>query len=213
VETSVKERLTGAIILVAALVILVPEMLSGPRQKPVAAGEPTAGEAGPPLRTYNMVLDEPTATAPAAQATLTPAAPVEPPAVATVQVPVAPASAPESVPAPVEEPADERPVAASAPASTATATPTPAAATTAKPEPAASAGWWTQLGSFSSRANAERLARQLRAAGYTIDVSQVRSGGKELFRVRAGPVRDRDAALALQKRLAAAGHKSSLVAP
>jgi cell division septation protein DedD len=73
--------------------------------------------------------------------------------------------------------------------------------------------WWTQLGSFSSRDNAQKLGQQLRAAGFNVDVSKVRAGGKELFRVRAGPVADRADALALQARLAAAGHKSTLVAP
>jgi cell division septation protein DedD len=74
-------------------------------------------------------------------------------------------------------------------------------------------GWWVQLGSFASRDNADRLARQLRTSGFPLEVSRIRAQGKELYRVRAGPVKDRAAAVALQARLAAAGHKSSLVAP
>lgn len=79
--------------------------------------------------------------------------------------------------------------------------------------PAGKEQWWTQLGSFSSRDNAERLARELRGKGYSIDVARIKVGGKDLHRVRAGPVASREAAVALQSRLAAAGHKSSLVAP
>ena len=78
---------------------------------------------------------------------------------------------------------------------------------------AATAHWWAQLGSFSARDNADRLARQLRDAGYQMDVSRIRVGGKDLYRVRAGPVASREAAVSLQTRLAAAGHKSSLVPP
>ncbi len=71
-----------------------------------------------------------------------------------------------------------------------------------------------QLGSFASRDNAQQLARKLHAAGFNMDVSQSRSKGKELYRVRVGPVVDHAAASALQARLAAAGEKnSSLVAP
>lgn len=73
--------------------------------------------------------------------------------------------------------------------------------------------WWTQVGVYSSRDNAERLARKLRAAGFDIEVAKVNVRGKELYRVRAGPVLDRPAALALQSRLTAAGENSSLIAP
>ncbi len=84
-----------------------------------------------------------------------------------------------------------------------------------KPALAAPSGkWWVQIGSFASRDNAQQLAQKLRAAGFTIDVSQMRSNGKELYRVRAGPVADKPAAAALQARLESAGQKkSSLVAP
>ena len=58
-EGSVKEQLTGALIVVAALVIIVPEMFSGPKTEPAAAMAPAdAAEAGPPLRTYSIALNE-----------------------------------------------------------------------------------------------------------------------------------------------------------
>ena len=80
--------------------------------------------------------------------------------------------------------------------------------------PAPAGKWWVSLGVFASRDNAQQLAGKLRAAGFTIDVSQMRSNGKELYRVRAGPAADRATVDALQARLAAAGQKkSSLVAP
>ncbi len=65
---AVKERLTGAIILVALMVLLVPELLTGPiRTKSLPAAPATAGSsaaiaagpvsrAQPPLRTYTLTL-------------------------------------------------------------------------------------------------------------------------------------------------------------
>jgi len=79
---------------------------------------------------------------------------------------------------------------------------------------AATGRWWVQVGSFGSQDNAQRVAQQLRAGGFTIEISQSRLNGKDLYRVRAGPVADRVAASALQARLVAAGQKNSaLVAP
>jgi DedD protein len=216
VEGPVKERLTGALILVAALVVVVPEMLSGPDPKP-AKGEAVpaqAADAGPPLRTYSLVLDSAADTRPAQQATLTPQAPAaaEPVESGKPRTPDAPAAvAVETAPAPVVE-APPPAVVAAAPKPESPPQPQSKPQATAAPAPAAGK-WWTQLGSFSSRENAQKLGQQLRAAGFNVDVSKVRAGGKELFRVRAGPVADRADAVALQARLAAAGHKSTLVVP
>jgi cell division protein FtsN len=67
-----------------------------------------------------------------------------------------------------------------------------------------------QLGSFASRDNAERLARQLRSGGFSVSVSQG-SGGRHLYRVQAGPARDREGATQLAAKLQAAGHSGSIV--
>lgn len=67
-----------------------------------------------------------------------------------------------------------------------------------------------QLGSFASRANAERLAQQLRARGFQAAVSQG-SSGRRLFRVRAGPAPSRAAAAQLAGKLRAAGHAGAIV--
>jgi DedD protein len=225
VESPAKERLTGALILVAALVIIVPEMLSGPDDvRDAAAPAAPSAAAGPPMRTYNLELGTAVKGSAGAQSSLTPEAAgsaaadaaeaaVPPPVTASAAEPASPPSAAIVAPAPLPAAADEAspapddaPVAATPPAAQAPVRATPAA-------PGGSGRWWVQLGSFSARENAERLERQLRAAGFGVDVSQVRAGGKELFRVRAGPVRDRPAAVALQGRLAAMGHKAALVAP
>jgi DedD protein len=199
VEGPLKERLTGALIVVAVLVIVVPEMLSGPGKS--SATDPT-GDAGPPVRTYSLELGTTAAPLTQDQSALTPQS-AEPPAPPVEAVPE-PEPATEPAPAPVAQvpPAQQAPDVK------------PAAIPVAEAPKAASRDqWWTQLGSFSSRDNAERLARDLRGKGHAIDVARIRVGGKELYRVRAGPVASREAAVALQSRLAAAGHKSSLVPP
>ncbi len=222
-ETRVKERLTGALILVALFVIVVPEMLSGPSWRRADGNAPAAD--GPPVRSYTMELGgaqaDQSALAPstAARAGAEPAAPDSQPATPAPAEPAAaaPASAPEPLAAAVESPRVP-PAAAPPVAATPPAAPAPAAAPASSPRspaaPAASGtSWWVQAGSFSQSANAQRVVRELGAAGISARVSSVRSNGKELFRVRAGPVADRSAAEALQRRMAAAGHKGTLVPP
>jgi cell division septation protein DedD len=62
-----------------------------------------------------------------------------------------------------------------------------------------------QLGSFSKRDNAERLAGDLKRKGFSSAVLGGGGSSGSLFRVRAGPVGDKAAAEALAARLAAAG--------
>jgi DedD protein len=194
VTSSVKERLTGALILIVAVVIVVPELFSGRAQQRPSTDAPDAQSAadGPPLRSYTMELGgtQPQGTT-QGQAELAPEPAAAPTLPEVTEVPEAVAGQPAlEHPVPVESPAASVP----------------------EVVPAAR-GWWVQLGSFSARANADRLRGTLSAAGYPVVVSPTMSKGKELFRVRAGPAADREAAVALQSRLDAAGHKGSLVAP
>ena len=196
-ETRVKERLVGAVILVALIVALVPEILSGPH-KPAGAGSSETAEQ--PLRTYTIDLEErgfpaedtpPTSSASAPQP--------EPPALAPA--PASPDETPES--------SDTAPVASS--------TPEPAPVTQARAEPpdresAATSGWAVQLGSFSNADNAERLARELRARGYQAFVSPYESAGQKRIRVRVGPERDRARAEQLAQRLRREGRQAAVVA-
>jgi DedD protein len=94
----------------------------------------------------------------------------------------------------------------------------PSAAVAApKPAPAASAvdasaGWVVQLGSFASKENAEKLARELKAKKFKAFVSEFRGGGKTLWRVRVGPEQDRARIDRIAERLQGEGHKGN-VAP
>jgi DedD protein len=102
-------------------------------------------------------------------------------------------------PEPVVEPLQ----AESEPSSSAEAPP-PADTATAS-EPATRTGlaaWMVQVGSFSNRENAAQLVEKLRKAGYqTPDAERVEIRGKTLFRVRVGPMVDKDKAQSLLPKI------------
>jgi cell division septation protein DedD len=209
----VKERLTGAIILVALMVLLVPELLTGPiRSAPRAASVAPSAEE-PPLRSYTINLADEGHSHSAAPSSSGPQQP-------TPLEAAAPGGSRAAQPAGAES---TLPAAASTSRSAAQALPTaPAPVVPAKSVPASTAApstaamsvtggsWMVQLGSFASRANAERLARQVKAGGFRVSVSQA-SAGRRLFRVRVGPAHDREGAMQLAAKLRAAGHDGAIV--
>jgi DedD protein len=73
--------------------------------------------------------------------------------------------------------------------------------------------WAVQLGSFASRANAQKLVRQLKPHDAAIFVSPSGKGAAVRYRVRIGPLADRDAAERMVAKLKKEGHAASLVAP
>jgi DedD protein len=200
----VKERLTGAIILVALIVLLVPELLTGPLGSAprAAAVAPSAEE--PPLRSYTINLADDTHSRTAAVITSGPQPPTPlgagagPSGMSAAQP--AASAAPSAPPAPPAAPPPLLP-AKSAPAS---------AAAASAANSVAGGSWMVQLGSFASRTNAERLARQVKAGGFKVSVSQG-SSGRRLFRVRVGPAQDREGAMQLAAKLRAAGHSGAIV--
>ncbi|HEY4873696.1 MAG TPA: SPOR domain-containing protein [Steroidobacteraceae bacterium] len=225
VDVQAKDRLTGAVILVVLLVLVVPELLSGPERKVAAATAERSDE--PPLRSYTVDLgdDAHTRRAPASDPA-TAAAPLGAAPAAAVTTPAA--SAPMAVaavppvhaPTPVTAPpvATTRPAAAAPVTATRSVAPAPmqesvkAAAVVAHPAPPATAGggWTVQLGSFASRANAERLVLDLKAKGYAAFSTESGSGGRKLYRVRVGPPEDHASAEALGAKLRSAGHPGTL---
>ena len=206
-DTALKHRLTGAVILVLLAVALLPELLtgSGRAARPNALLPSEAGSA--PERSIDIDLTE-AARAPAGA---TPApAPTPAPPPAPLELPTPPAvmePAPATTP-----PVAEAPTPAAALAKAAPATPPAPEPAKAAPAKAASAGtYFVQLGVFVNRASADRLDRTLRRQGFTPIVKEVTASGKRMYRVRVGPEIDRAAANALLKRLSEAGHKGSVV--
>jgi len=234
-DRRVKERLVGASILVALIVLIVPELLSGPVPNPPApnaagAALPSAAE---PVR--NVTVDIAAGRAAAIPETA-PSADVAAAALHGDAQPVAAAAqrptsvqrpAADQSPAADESPAadqsaaatqsaaTERSPAASAAPASALETPAPSPRSTAAPVKTAAGthSWSVQLGSFASHANADKLVRQMRAQGFAVYVLTGGSQSTLRYRVRIGPMADRAVAAQMMAKLKAQGHVSSLVPP
>lgn len=168
------------------------------------------------------------AAAPVEQVTPTPAAPpAEPlPATPSVTAPDTAAAAPiDAQPAAAQSlpPADSPPVLpAAAPtetqppsaASDAAAPPVAAAAEPAAPEvPVRIKAYGVSVGLFAVAANAERVRRQLEAAGLPVLSDPIESARGPLTRVRVGPFDSRDQAQAAADRVRALGLDARVYAP
>ncbi len=208
-ERHVKERLIGAAVLVAAAVILIPEMLSGRGGSSGDDKLPTAviSPGDTALKTYTIDLNRSTtqsaATGPGSLTTNAP--PPEAAPAPETQSQAASTTAPQAIPEPKAESAaavrgSPTGPATSAPAAVPLAAPKPvpvdpAPARNTMPDKPANGGFAVQLGSFSSRATADSLAAKLRSEGYDAFVMPVKSGTNTLYRVRIGPMPDREAAM------------------
>jgi DedD protein len=235
-ERRVKERLIGATLLVVLIVLVVPEMLSGPRQPsapPLTVGLPV------PTRTTRSVSVDLTTSKAIAEPDLSDGASAAPQAPASAASPGAAAdrtSGAANAPGGGSEGASDAAPTAPTEQSTAESPPTvtnkaqePSGSTLETPaSPPKSAaggsgagaaqqgrrGWAVQLGSFVSRANADRLVHQLQArGGSSLYVSASGSGPSLRYRVRVGPLTDRGAAERAAGKLRAAGHPATVVTP
>ena len=211
-DRRVKERLVGASILAVLIVLVVPELLSGPVPVPATSRLP----ASTPEPVRNVTVDLATSKAPEPSPLDAPAAPsaansgaVASSAAASDVPPTAaaPSSGASSLPAP---PASA-PAASAASTSVEIAPSLPTSSTTAKTT--AGHTWAVQLGSFVSRDNADKLARQLRAQGFGVYVLPGGSGPLLRYRVRIGPMPDRSAAAQTVAKLKSLGQVASLVPP
>jgi DedD protein len=207
-DRRVKERLIGASILVALIVLVVPELLSGPKRAAQSAPQPAIA----PEPTRHVTVDLTTSKAPAnAEAEPAQGSPASPDSTASPGAAASAASTPgtvrgaEALPAPA-------PAAPSASATSAPAMSAPVETTASFPI-SARAAWAVQLGSFAKRENADNLTRQLKGQGFPVYVLPGGSGTSVRYRVRVGPLANRDAADRTAAKLKSIGHDSSLVAP
>ena len=186
-DTALKHRITGAVILVGLAVLLLPELFSG-------AGQPPSTTVGleddtTALREVEVDLrDEP-----AAAAEVTPEVPIPVAAAST-------AEAESTVPLATDE--------SSAEAASAEPVATPAQPVTAT----APTGFFVQAGVFSNRQGADQVANSLRSRGFDVRITAAESA-QPLHRVWVGPAKDRAAAEALLRRVRAAGHTGLVVSP
>jgi DedD protein len=204
-ENRLKERLTGAAILVALIVLLVPEMFRGQPGDRAASGGSSA--EGAPVRSYTIDLSNgPARTAPlqstpdtsgahaagdsAAEPALAHPTPLDPPTVHAGSTASTPSNPPPAS-APLAAPAKR--------------------ATPAAPERTSAGAWSVQLGLFAQRDNAERMAHAAQNKGFAVAVSSADPKGR--FHVRASGLADRASAQALQQRLREQGFTAAIVAP
>jgi DedD protein len=213
-ERRAKERLIGASILVVLIVLVVPELLSGP--KPTAPAPqpqrlPAAASAPEPIR--NVTVDLATSKAPTTAETDSAPAPaaseatLQPASAATAPSPEPESEAPATAPAAAPAPPVGGPPLESQGSSPISKT------GSARGEVSRSPSWSVQLGSFASRANADNLVRRLKAQGFAAYILSGGSGAATRHRVRVGPLADRGAAERSAAKLKTLGHSSSLVAP
>lgn len=219
-DRPLKERLVGACILVATVVIVVPELLSGPARRP----PPAPADGNRRLVEIDLNTRQTTASVPTQDPQLAssgidneaaPAANLSEPRAATPSAAQAASAAQSSGAAQGRGAAQGSsaapPSGVSMPLENASSGPTSMSRSTT--ELSARTAWSVQVGSFANRANAERLVHQLKSSGATAYLLSSGSGSRQRYRVRVGPLADRGAAERTVTRLKALGHAATVVAP
>ncbi|WP_303909074.1 SPOR domain-containing protein [Thiohalomonas denitrificans] len=175
-NSGLKQRLVGAIVLVALAVIFVPMLLDGDDSSMPAFGSNIPPKTGYHFEPLDIPPRQPT--------------PLEPkPAVIERE------DAPPVMTGPVAEagpePEPDSPVRAQAEEGK------------TLPDRAGEVKTWAvQVGSFSSSENALRLRDRLRGEDFDAFVEEVRSSGKSIYRVRIGPEASRERAESVMERVA-----------
>ncbi|WP_260961884.1 SPOR domain-containing protein [Pseudomonas citri] len=191
-DKAYKQRMVGALVLVALAVIFLPMLFSRQdEQRQVTVDAPAAPQAPAmaPVQVEPVAVPEPQALPQEPVPTDEelagqPAAPSQP--IAPAHAPAAPVAVPSSKPAVAPTPA--APAAKPAPAQPITAAPTKPDATQSRVDAnGLSVSWSVQLASLTSRESAEALQKNLRSQGYN---AYIRSAeGKN--RVFVGPLIER----------------------
>jgi len=189
-DQKLKQRLTGAIVLVALAVIFVPIILEGPDDEWAPRSHSIPEQPQMDYRA-SMGLDLPE-----------PETAVQEPTGGVITEAL---SLPED-----ESPASKPPPLAAKPAPTVSKTTEPVAvapepvkkvapAPAPKPKPAKKAdtaikGWFVQVGSFGQEMNANGLRSRLKSAGYDTRLQKIAIGNGYAYRVLVGPASSRAAA-------------------
>jgi DedD protein len=201
-ERALKERIIGAVVLVVFVVLVVPIFLDGPPADQEVVTERVLLPGQDAAKTQTVVLDrDRTEPVPAGTSNEIQAESAEEPAPAET-----PAAEPEAIGPEAVEPAAEREEPPRDPAPS-----QPRSAQQQTPESSPTGMWAVQLGSFSNKYNAEKLAADLRKQGYAAFLSQLVTDKGTLHRVRIGPQKDREAAEATAARLLKVNIKGQVV--
>jgi len=224
-DDRLKERLTGAIVLVVLVVVLVPAVFRG--EGPGVNGTSVASGGSAQQQTYTIDLKgaapaaaETTAVAPQpavlpAESTVSAAMEQSSSAIsaATVTPGKAVATPPPAAAAPAKPAAQPKPEAKPEPRPAPHAKELPethaaAAKPAAKADAPAAGGFVVQVGTFSKRENAAVMVKQGAAKGVRLMVAGPDDHG--LFRVRSPVVRTRQEAVALRDKMQSQGFKGQV---
>jgi len=204
-ERALKERIIGAAVLVLFVVLVVPIFLDGPPGEDEIVSAPVLLPGQEAEKTQTVVLErnrsEPVPAASAKTSVTEPDA-----GQARTETPRAQEQAPTETRAADKAPAVVDKQSQTAP-DVAAPTTEPARAATTSP----TGMWAVQLGSFSNKENAEKLAADLRKQGYAAFLSQLTTSSGQLHRVRIGPQKDRESAEAMAGRLSKVGQEGQVV--
>jgi DedD protein len=193
-DSSLKQRLLGAVVLIALAIIFVPMFLSG---------------SGPGQQSETVDLAIPPAPDREFQTRVLPVdagQPVTREPVTTVQAPPAPVAIPQPDSNPPAVATVKSPPAATLPVEDGAKAPTPApsapAATASTPGKAADSGFYVHLGVYATAGNAAGLVSDLGKAGYPAFAEASTYQGKPAERVRVGPYDSRAGAEAARLKIA-----------
>ena len=187
-ERALKERIIGAIVLVIFVVLVVPIFLDGPPEDGEIISERVLLPGQKDQDTKTVVLER-GRSQPIPVANSAEDVPTEPKVTQPTPEPVPQQETVREEQAPAPQPQTEP----------------------AKPAASTTGMWAVQLGSFSNKENAEKLAADLRKQGYAAFLSQLQTSSGQLHRVRIGPQKDRASAEAMAARLLKVNHKGQVV--
>jgi len=195
-DLSLKQRLLGAVVLIALAIIFVPMFLSGPAPQQTSETVNLAIPPAPDREFQNRVL--PVDATPDAAKTPEPGAPAP-----VTNTPLATVDTP---PRPAEIPQPTEPVATAPAAAPPKAEPAPAKAEAPKaadnaPGRAANGRFYVHLGVYTVAKNADDLVAKLKQGGIPAFTEASEAQGKPASRVRVGPYEDRAAAEAARLRI------------
>ncbi len=195
-DLSLKQRLLGAVVLIALAIIFVPMFLSGPAPQQTSETVNLAIPPAPDREFQNRVLPvdaTPNAAKPADAATTQP---VTNAPLATVDTPPRPAEIPQPT-----EPVSTAPAATPPKTETAPAKPEAPKVADNAPGRAANGRFYVHLGVYTVAKNADDLVASLKQGGLPAFTEASEAQGKAASRVRVGPYEDRAAAEAVRLRI------------
>lgn len=219
-DRRLKERLVGATLLVVLIILVVPELLSGPKRP---AGLAATSGGADSMRNVRVDLatrraapaDDQSASAPPNPGAASAASPPPGADSGNAQAPDARADAagrPTIATLRAQQPAD-------AALEKASSDPTiqPSAPNSAPVHEAAAVGskhgWAVQIGSFASRANAEKEMHHLKALNESAYLLASGTGRTLRYKVRVGPFAERSSAEKAIANLKKNGESANLIPP